>query len=237
MEHSEEQVILREIKIFGTIIVLSLFLALIVNVYGIHLPRTGLVRALVDWILYVIEETSYLGVFFLMILESALLPVPSEIIMPFAGYLAYLGHMDIVLIIAAGTLGNLVGSLIAYYLGLYGGRNFVIKYGKYLLMRENHLKIAEKLFNDYGEIIIFVGRMLPAIRTVISFPAGVGKMDLRKFMIYTILGSIPWNTMLAYSGFLLGENWENIISFFEKTDLIFVVALIIIIVLFIKYGE
>jgi len=226
----------KELRFFFTMIAISVLLAFVINAYNIELPKSGFIRGIADWIINIIDETKYIGVLFLMILESALLPVPSEVIMPFAGFIAYLGHMDIILIVIAGTIGNVIGSVIAYYAGLYGGRGFVKRYGKYIFLRDGHVNLAEKLFNDYGEIMIFIGRMLPAVRTVISFPAGVGKMNFKKFLLYTTIGSIPWNFALTYIGYILGSKWYSIISFFENADLIFVAALVIILIYFIKTG-
>ncbi len=227
----------KEIKVFSIIIGISLVLAAIVNVMNIQLPQSGLIKALSEFVKDTIETTGYLGIFALMVLESALIPVPSEVIMPFAGYIAYLGEMDPYLIVFIGTIANLIGSLLAYYIGVHGGRPLIERYGKYIFIRKSHLDLAERLFENYGEILIFFGRMLPAIRTVISLPAGIGKMDVKKFSIYTIIGSIPWNFALVYLGYILGAQWKNIISFFEKADIIFVAALIVILVYYIKTGE
>ena len=227
----------KELKFFTVVIGISLLLAFLVNYLDIRLPSSGLVKLLSGFIINLIDETGYLGVFILMILESALMPVPSEVILPFSGYVAYLGKLDLILIVIIGTVANLIGSIIAYYVGLYGGRRFVSKYGKYILLREGHIDLAERLFNDYGEVIIFVGRMLPAVRTVISFPAGVGRMDMKKFVIYTTIGSIPWNFMLTYIGFILGDNWGDIITFFERADIVFVAALLMILIYYIWAGS
>ncbi|MGQ4891379.1 MAG: DedA family protein [Candidatus Njordarchaeia archaeon] len=227
----------KEIKFFGAVILISLILAFIVNYYQISLPSSGIVRGLSTFVTVVIEKTGYLGIFILMVLESAMIPIPSEVILPFSGYVAYLGYLNLYLIVTIGTIANLIGSLLGYYVGLYGGRGFVKRYGKYILLRESHISMAERLFNDYGEVIILSGRMLPAIRTVISFPAGVGKMDLKKFSIYTLIGSIPWNFALTYIGFILGEKWADIIGFFEKSDIIFVIAILIILVYYILMGS
>ena len=208
--------------------------SLIILHFDIKLPETGIVLFLMDLVIELIRETSYVGIFVLMVLESALIPIPSEIIMPFSGFLCYLGTLSLPLVIFVGSLANLVGSLVAYWIGIRYGKKFVIRYGKYILLREHHLEFAEKLFNDYGEIIILASRMMPAVRTVISLPAGVGKMDLKKFVIYTFIGSIPWNFALTYTGFLLGENWFTIFEIFRKIDLIIIIALAVLLIWFIK---
>ena len=208
--------------------------SLIILHFDIKLPETGIVLFLMDLVIELIRETSYVGIFVLMVLESALIPIPSEIIMPFSGFLCYLGTLSLPLVIFVGSLANLVGSLVAYWIGIRYGKEFVIRYGKYILLHEHHLEFAEKLFNDYGEIIILASRMMPAVRTVISLPAGVGKMNLKKFVIYTFIGSIPWNFALTYTGFLLGENWFTIFEIFRKIDLIIIIALAVLLIWFIK---
>jgi len=206
----------------------------IVLMYNITLPETGIVSLLLDWVIGLLETTGYFGIFFLMVLESALMPVPSEIVMPFAGFLVYYDGFSIYLVVVAGTVGNLVGSLIAYYIGIKYGREFIARYGKYILMSVEHVELAERLFNDYGEIIIFASRMMPVVRTVISLPAGVGRMDLKKFIIYTTIGSIPWNFALTYAGYLLGEEWFIIFEVFRKLDIVVVIALVIVLFWLIK---
>ena len=219
---------------FVTYLTFITAVSFIVLYFDIKLPETGIVLFLTDLVIELIRETSYVGIFILMVLESALIPIPSEIIMPFSGFLCYLGTLSLPLVIFVGSLANLVGSLIAYWIGIRYGKEFVIRYGKYILLHEHHLEFAEKLFNDYGEIIILASRMMPAVRTVISLPAGVGKMNLKKFVIYTFIGSIPWNFALTYIGFLLGENWFTIFEIFRKIDLIIIIALAVLLIWFIK---
>jgi membrane protein DedA with SNARE-associated domain len=158
----------------------------------------------------IISSIGYLGVFLLMVMESMIFPVPSELVMPFAGFLISGGEMSFTLVILFATLGSLVGSLLSYFLGRYGGKRFVLRYGKYFLLNEEHLINAEKWFSKKGDLTIFIGRFIPLVRHVISIPAGVGKMDIKKFMIYTVIGAGMWNAFLAYVGFVLGNNWEAI---------------------------
>ena len=219
---------------FATYLTFITAVSLIILHFDIKLPETGIVLFLTNLVIELIRETSYVGIFILMVLESALIPIPSEIIMPFSGFLCYLGTLSLPLVIFVGSLANLVGSLIAYWIGIRYGKEFVIRYGKYILLHEHHMEFAEKLFNDYGEIIILASRMMPAVRTVISLPAGVGKMNLKKFVIYTFIGSIPWNFALTYIGFLLGENWFTIFEIFRKIDLIIIIALAVLLIWFIK---
>jgi len=189
----------------------------------------NLVQYLVNLILGVISSTGYAGVFFLMLLESAVMPVPSEIIMPFAGYLVWKGQMGFWFVVAAGTLGNLVGSLAAYAVGLWLGRAFILKYCKYILLSKEHILLAEKWFKKYGSKAIFISRLLPFVRTVISLPAGIAKMDLKKFIIYTTVGSVPWCFALTYLGVLFGSNWENVYKLGHYIDAVVVVGVVLLI--------
>lgn len=158
----------------------------------------------------VISSLGYFGVFFLMVLESMIFPMPSELVMPFAGFLISTGDMNFVLVVLFATLGSIVGSLLSYYMGMYGGDRFVVKYGKYFLLNQEHLKNTEKWFSKKGELTIFIGRFIPVVRHLISIPAGIGKMNIKKFLVYTILGAGIWNLLLTYIGFILGNNWEKI---------------------------
>ena len=189
-----------------------------------------ILRPLVEFITSVISSLGYGGIFFLMILESALIPIPSEIIMPFSGFLVSSGKLGSVGVILAGSLGNLVGSVITYYLGIRLGRAFLIKYGKYILFRVHHLVWTEQLFQKYGDKISFVGRLLPGVRTYISLPAGIGKSNFSKFVVYTLVGSIIWNSLLTYGGIQLGRSWQHIDKYSRYLDIIAVVAIAIFIV-------
>ena len=171
---------------------------------------TEVLGAIAAFCISVISSIGYFGVFLLMIMESMILPVPSELVMPFAGFLIASGEMNFWMIIIFATLGSLVGSLISYYLGKYGGNKLVLKYGNYFLLNEEHLKKTEKWFSKKGELTIFIGRFIPIVRHIISIPAGIGKMNLKKFMIYTLIGAGIWNAFLTYIGFILGNNWERI---------------------------
>jgi len=167
-----------------------------------------------------------------MVAESALIPIPSEVIMPFSGYLVSTGKFNAAAVIMAGSIGNLVGSLIAYFVGVYLGRGFVLRYGKYVLLKKSHLEIAESYFKKYGNRATFISRLLPAIRTYISLPAGVAKMNLKKFAAYTLIGSIIWNTALTYIGITLGQEWDSIRKYSSYFDVIVVIAIIVGIILY-----
>ncbi len=152
----------------------------------------------------------YLGVFSLMVLDSAMIPIPSEIILVFSGYLITTGKFEPVSVIVVGSLGNVIGSILTYYVGLKWGRVLLLKYGRYVLLKKKHIEFTENLFQKHGDRISFFGRLLPAIRTYISLPCGIGRTNIIKFSIYTFLGSIIWNTVFTYIGMQLGNNWEHI---------------------------
>jgi len=156
--------------------------------------------------------------------------VPSEAIMPFAGFVVSEGKMSLFAIVAAGVAGNIVGSWIAYWIGLYGGRPFVDKYGKYVLLRHHHLEIAERWFDRWGAPTVFFSRMLPIVRTFISLPAGMARMPFWKFTLYTALGCIPWVFMLGYLGVKMGDNWERIRTYLHYLDYAVVAGAIVIVI-------
>ena len=168
-----------------------------------------IIGILSSFIVATISAMGYSGIVLLMAIESACIPLPSEIIMPFSGYLVSRGEMTLWGVSVAGAFGCVVGSLVAYWAGMYGGRPFIEKYGRYILLSRHDLDIADRWFAKYGEIIVFVSRLLPAIRTFIAFPAGVAKMNLTRFCIYTFAGSLPWCLGLAYVGQKLGEQWDK----------------------------
>ncbi len=189
-----------------------------------------LVELLAGFVTNIISQIGYIGVFILMVLESALIPIPSEIIMPFSGFLVATGKFNALYMLVAGTLGNLVGSIITYYLGMGIGRSLVLKYGKYVFIDEGHLNLADKWFQKFGDKIIFVSRNLPAVRTYISFPAGISKMNIFKFSMFTLIGSLPWNFALLYAGILLGKNWNFILKYTTILDVVVIISVMIFIV-------
>lgn len=169
-----------------------------------------------------------------MTLESAAIPIPSEVIMPFSGFLVFENKLNLFLVVFAGAVGNLFGSIILYVIGFYGGRKFLEKYGRWVLVSYHDLEIADRLFLKYGQIIIFVSRILPAVRTYISFPAGVAKMDFKKFCLYTFAGSVPWTYVLTQAGVIMGRNWEQMEHYFRKLDLLILIILLTLIVWWVK---
>ncbi len=181
---------------------------------------------------HAITQYGVLAVFLAMLLESACIPLPSEVVMPFAGFEAWLGHISFVEAVIAGILGNLVGSLIAYAIGKWGGRPLLARYGRYVLFSERHFASAERWFSRYGGITVLIARILPAIRTFISLPAGIAKMNLGKFTIFTTIGIIPWVYILSEVGYQLGKNWSVIESHSHALTYLFAVVLIVAVVLF-----
>ncbi|MBU1132424.1 DedA family protein [Patescibacteria group bacterium] len=161
-------------------------------------------------IVKVIEFSGYPGIFFLMAIESCGIPAPSEVTMPFSGFLVAAGKMNLYYVILAGTLGNVVGSIAAYWIGLKGGRPLIEKYGKYIFLSKHDLDKAEEWFAKRGEITVFLGRLLPVVRTYISFPAGIAEMNFKKFVFYTTIGVLPWCALFAYLGERAGSNWDLI---------------------------
>jgi membrane protein DedA with SNARE-associated domain len=188
----------------------------------------GILENLSNFAISLIQSLGYWGVFIGMTLESACIPIPSEIIMTFSGYVVWQGNTNMTLlgITLVGAVANLFGSLIAYYVGLIGGRPVLEKYGKYILITHSNLERADKWFEKYGYEAVFISRMLPGIRTFISLPAGIAHMDIKKFIIYTFIGSIPWTFALGYIGVLLGPHWDLIESYFHILDIVVIIGII-----------
>lgn len=181
----------------------------------------------------VISAIGYLGVFFLMVMESMVIPIPSELVLPFAGFLISRGDFSFVGVILASSAGSIVGSLISYYMGRYGGNAFVIRFGRYVLLDVEDLNKTERWFEKRGEYTIFISRFIPVVRHLISIPAGIGKMDLKRFCIYTIVGASMWNFILIYAGYLLGEHWDRIKHYSEPVSLTVAALLVIAFIWFV----
>lgn len=174
-----------------------------------------IVETLNQIIIDLINATGYLGIFLAMLVEGIFTPIPSELIMPFAGYVASTGELNFLFVILVGSLGAVIGSTVAYALALWLGRPFIDRFGMFFGLDEDKMASAERWFKRWGVWGILIGHSLPGIRSVISFPAGLSKMDRKKFVIFTFSGAMVWNTVLVTAGYTLGENW---ISFWEKTD-------------------
>lgn len=175
-----------------------------------------------------VQDYGYAAIFVLMLLESALIPFPSEVTMLAGGFYAAEGSLDLFWVGFAGVMGNMVGSWIAYALGRKTGRAVLDRYGRYVLIRSHDVDKAEIWWDKYGEAATFFSRLLPVIRTFISLPAGIAKMPLGKFSVYTFLGVVPWTYGLAYLGVVLGENWERVLAYFDLPTLLIAGALVAI---------
>jgi membrane protein DedA with SNARE-associated domain len=188
-----------------------------------------ILSAVVAWIVEVISAAGYLGVLVLMAIESACTPLPSEVIMPFAGYLVSIGQFTLIGAATAGALGCNLGSTIAYYVADWGGRPAVERWGHYVLFGVEELERTEKFFARYGSLTVFVARLLPLVRAYIAFPAGLARMPMLRFQVYTFLGSWPWCYGLAYIGYKLGQRWHSDPIFrrlYHEFDAVIVVALL-----------
>ena len=174
--------------------------------------------ALSAFIVAAIAALGYAGVILMMAIESACIPLPSEVIMPFAGYLVSTGRFNLQLVAIAGAVGCLLGSYVAYYVGAIGGRWFLLRYGRWVLIAPHEIEIADRFFARWGAPAVFFSRMLPVVRTFIAFPAGVARMRLLPFTIYTLAGSYPWCLALAYLGMKLGQHWDTLGPYFHRFD-------------------
>src|SRR6266700_2457341 len=192
-----------------------------------------ILAALFAFISSLIAFSGYGGIVILMAIESACIPLPSELIMPFAGYLVFQGTMKLLLVATAGAIGCNVGSLIAYEIGCYGGRPLVERYGRWILMGHRELDWADRFFAHWGYLAVFIARLLPVVRTFIALPAGVARMPRLRFHVYTFLGSWPWCFGLAWLGMKLGENWRVVGKYLHKFDAVILVVLVVGIVWFV----
>ena len=181
---------------------------------------------LTDTITNLICTFGYPGIIFLMTLESACMPVPSEIVMPFAGFAVQQGRLEFFAVGLAGAVGCLVGSVLSYVVGYYGGRPLLEKYGRYILITPHEIDMAHQWFERYGVATVFIARLLPIVRTFVSLPAGIARMDFKKFAIYSFVGSLPWCYALAYAGVILGENWDALEDYWIYFDILTIIGII-----------
>jgi membrane protein DedA with SNARE-associated domain len=182
--------------------------------------------ALFLFIKTLIAATGYGGIVILMAIESACIPLPSELIMPFAGYLVFDGTMKLLWVATAGAIGCNLGSLVAYEIGAYGGRPLVERYGRWILLGRRDLDWADRFFARWGYLAVFIARLLPVVRTFIALPAGIAHMPRGRFHIYTFLGSWPWCFALAWFGMKLGQNWRELGKYLHKFDAVILVVLV-----------
>ena len=184
-----------------------------------------------------ITGIGYPGITVVMFTENVYPPIPSELVMPFAGFLVARGEFSFVGIVVAGVIGSVLGALALYYIGVWANelliRNFIRRYGRFFLLSENDLNRALSFFSKYGEAVIFFGRLIPIIRSLISIPAGMNRMPLAKFLLFTALGSSIWTGVLAYAGVVLGENWEAVLDIVDQYQDITLVVLAALVVIFV----
>jgi len=165
-----------------------------------------------NFVVNLISSSGYAGILALMVLEGATFPVPSEVILPFAGYLVFQGQLNYWLVVVVATLGGIIGALIDYSIGFYLGRAAILRYGRYIRLNERHLKTSERWFAKHGNITVLLSKFVPLIRTLIGFPAGISEMKIWKFVLYSGVGIFVWNAILVYVGFLAGQNSSKIIA-------------------------
>lgn len=198
-----------------------------------------MIQTFIDWLVGIITTLGYPGVALSVFIESFFAPIPSEIILPFSGFVASTGALNIYLVITVATFAAYLGTLPFYFIGRWGEKfvtRFLDKYGKYLFIDREEVDWAFGLFDKHGKKIVLLGRLIPIVRTLISFPAGVAKMDFFVFSIFTLIGSLLWNTLLTYSGYLLADNWEVVGEFIAKYEKIILGVFVLLFVLYLLRG-
>lgn len=191
------------------------------------------IEQIITWAVGLVGKFGYGGIFFTMMLESAAVPIPSEIVLPFSGFLASKGELNFWFIIILTTLANLSGALVIYYIGLSGGRPLLEKYGKYVLVHRDDILKMDSWLGHYGSGAAFFSRLLPGVRTFSSLVLGAGRLKIKRFILYTIAGSFIWNFTLTYVGLITGKNWNFLGPLFRKFELVILAAILIAIVLFV----
>ena len=176
-----------------------------------------------------IDQFGYFAVIILMAMENACIPIPSELILGFAGYLIFAEKMTFTGAIITGMIGGMLGSIFAYLVGHSKGRAFVDKYGKYFFIKKSHVDLAQRWFDKYGIKAVFFSRMLPVVRTFISLPAGFAHVNLKQFLFYTFIGSLPWTALILFAGFKLGENWKYLLEIGHEASIIFIILCVAIV--------
>lgn len=198
-----------------------------------------MIQTVIDWLVNVISTLGYPGVFISVFLESFFAPIPSEIILPFSGFVASMGRMNLIVVIIVATIAAYLGSLPFYFIGVWGEKpllRFINKYGKYLFIEQSDVDRVFGLFEKYGNGVVFFGRLIPIVRTLISFPAGVAKMKFIRFSIYTLFGSLIWNILLTYTGYVLGDHWENVGGWVSKYENVIIIVILSLLFLYIARG-
>lgn len=185
-------------------------------------------------IIHIISTLGYAGVGFLMALQTVAVPIPSEVILPFAGFLVSSGRFNLIVLALIGGLGSCVGSSIAYWIGYKGGRPLVERFGKYILISHSDLDRSERFFARFGSIAVFIGQLLPIVRSFIGFVAGIAEENFKKFLLSVFVGSFLWSLLLGYIGTKLGEHWGDLHSRFQKFDVVIVIAIVIIVAIWVN---
>lgn len=193
----------------------------------------ALEQYLIPWLESLYRSMGYAGVLLAMAIESACIPLPSEIVLPMAGWMVARGEWDLWMATLAGTFGCTLGSIVAYWVGALGGRPLLLRYGRYVLISPHEVEIADRWFAKYGEAAIFFSRLLPVVRTFISLPAGIARMNFVRFVIYTTLGSFPWSLALVYVGKLLGDNWIEVRKVLHNLDYPIAFVILALVVLYV----
>lgn len=200
---------------------------------------SSIIEQLGQWIESIILTLSYPGITLVMFLENVFPPIPSELVMPYAGFLSASGKFNLAGVAVAGTIGSVLGAIVLYYVGLWANepiiRSFVRRFGKWFMISEQDLDKTMHFFDKHGEAVIFFGRLIPIVRSLISIPAGMDRMPMGKFLIFTTLGSAIWTTLLAVAGYILGANWEQVIDFIEQYQRFTLVVIVIAVVGFFAF--
>ncbi|MDY3983538.1 MAG: DedA family protein [Veillonellaceae bacterium] len=181
-----------------------------------------------DYIITFLQEYGYVAMFVAMVLENANIPIPSEVVLGFAGYLIAQHIFDMTTTIIVGSLAGIIGSVLSYWIGQYGGRPLLLKYGKYVFFNEHKFQMAENLFDKYGGAAVFFGRLIPGVRTFISLPAGIARYPMHKFILWTVIGTLPWTILLVWMGAKLGAHWQDLIQY-NHVFLYIVVAIVVVV--------
>lgn len=190
-----------------------------------------LVKSFASIITGVINDLGYFGIALGMFIESACIPLPSELVLPLGGFMVAEGRLTLLGANIAVIVGSLLGSTLAYWIGFYGGRAFILKYGKYFFVSSDNFYKAEQTFNKYGSRAVFFGRLLPVVRTFISLPAGITRMNFFKFILYSTLGMLPWNFILIFLGYKFSENYETVVRpIFKKFEYLCIVSIVLVLV-------
>ncbi|OGH06066.1 MAG: hypothetical protein A2W22_04060 [Candidatus Levybacteria bacterium RBG_16_35_11] len=201
--------------------------------------KLPMLESLSVFIIHLIQSTGYLGIFLLMLLSGVFIPIPTEITMPFSGFLASAGTFSLVLVILIGVLGDLVGSVIGYYIGYLLEEsvlvNLIKKYGKYILVTEHEFYKARKWFDKYGSRVVFIGKLIPGVRTYIALPAGISEMSIWKFSSFVVLGTLVWSSFLAFAGFYLGKNWSTLGTYFRRFEIVIIIFLIVLVLVYLNH--